>query len=368
MDTMQTTSSHTKSSETTDEVYRLLTSRSIELSDPTEAMEFFYAQGWTDGLPVVPPTPERVSEFLAYSGNLPSDVLGMIPARNRVITAEKVAINAVMAGCLPSYMPVIVAAIEAMCQEPFNLHGISATTGGTAPLLIVNGTIAQQLNINSGVNCFGPGVRANATIGRAIRLILMNVGGSIPGVLDKACLGHPGKYSYCIAEDEENSPWEPLSVERGIPAEISAVTVFAGEAPHYVNSQAGGTSERLIGSIVNTMMGVMYRGGNWVLVLCPEHVTIFKQEGWTKRQIRQALYERATRPLAEFKRLNGLADSAISAQDEQTVYRYVTNLDDVLIVTAGGKAGGFSAIIPPWAAGADSMAVTRAIGVCIDCD
>src|SRR5579863_2921997 len=150
---------------------RVLTSRHIELelSDPVDAIEYFYQQGWTDGLPVVPPTPARVLEFLEYAGNLPGDILGVIPARNRVITAEKVAINAVMAGCLPNYMPVIVAAIEAMCQEQFNLHGISATTGGTAPLLIVNGPASLQLNINSGVNLFGPGVRANATIGRAIR-------------------------------------------------------------------------------------------------------------------------------------------------------------------------------------------------------
>ncbi len=181
-------------------------------------MEYFYEQGWTDGLPVVPPTPEKVSEFLEYGNKFPGDILGMIPARNRIITAEKVAINAVMAGCLPNYMPVIVAALEAMCQEAFNLHGITATTGGTAPLLIVNGPAAQQLNINGGVNCFGPGVRANATIGRAIRLMLMNVCGSVPGVLDKACLGHPGKYSYCIAEDEENNPWEPSECESRHPA------------------------------------------------------------------------------------------------------------------------------------------------------
>src|SRR3989440_2529207 len=246
-----------------------LTSRRIELTDPAEAMEFFYQQGWSDGLPVVPPTPARVREFLEYSGNFPGDILGMIPARNRVIPAEKVAINAVMAGCLPNYMPVIVAAIEAMCQEEFNLHGISATTGGTAPLLIINGPVVQQLNINSGVNCFGPGVRANATIGRAMRLILMNVCGSIPGVLDKSCLGHPGKYSYCIAEDEEGNPWEPLSTERAMPPEVSAVTVCAGEAPHFVNSQVGGTGERLIGSIVNTMMGTVYLGGKWGLGLWP---------------------------------------------------------------------------------------------------
>jgi hypothetical protein len=239
MDTAQS-SSHIDASP--GEAGTALTSRRIEVSDPAEAMEYFYQQGWTDGLPVAPPTPERVREFLEYAGNLPGDILGMIPARNRVITAEKVAINAVMAGCLPNYMPVIVAAVEAMCQEEFNLHGISATTGGTAPLLIVNGPAAQQLNINCGVNCFGPGVRANATIGRAIRLILMNVGGSIPGVLDKSTLGHPGKYSYCIAEDEKGNPWGPLSVERGMPEDVSAVTVFAGEAPHYVNSQLGGTT------------------------------------------------------------------------------------------------------------------------------
>ncbi len=364
---MDTISSPTHSE--TDDV-RMLTSRRIELSDPAEAMEFFYQQGWTDGLPIVPPTPERVSEFLNFAGKLPGDILGMIPARNRVITAEKVAINAVMAGCLPSYMPVIVTAFEAMCQDEFNLHGISATTGGTAPLLIINGPIAQQLNINSGVNCFGPGVRANATIGRAIRLILMNVGGSIPGVLDKACLGHPGKYSYCIAEDEAGNPWGPLSVDRGIPADpdISAVTVFAGESPHFVNNQAGGSGKRIIGSIINTMMGTLYRGGNWVLVLCPEHVTVFKHEGWTKAQIREAVHERAVRSLAEFKRLNGLPDSMINKEDEQAIQRNIDTPEDLLIVTAGGKAGGFSAVIPPWAAGADSRPVTMAIGVCIDCD
>src|SRR5579859_4380610 len=164
MDSAQISSQLTGSHSETDGT---LTSRRIVLDDPAEAIEYFYQQGWTDGLPVVPPTPKRVSEFLEFSGNLPGDILGMIPARNRVITAEKVAINAVMAGCLPNYMPVIVAAIEAMSQEVFNLHGISATTGGTAPLLIVNGPAVQQLNINFGVNCFGPGVRANATIGRA---------------------------------------------------------------------------------------------------------------------------------------------------------------------------------------------------------
>ncbi len=156
-------------------------------------------------------------------------------------------------------------------------------------------------------------------------------------------------------------------MNRGIPPEISSVTVFAGEAPHYVNSQAGGTGERLIGSIVNTMLGTMYRGGGWVLVLCPEHVTIFKKEGWTKQQIGEAVYERAVRPLAEYKRLNGLPDGAISEEDAHIMYRYLETPQELLIITAGGKAGGFSALVPPWAAG-DSRPVTRAIGVCIDCN
>ncbi len=349
------------------DLFQQLSSRQHELVDAAEAVEYFYAQGWTDGLPVVPPTPERVSEFLYHAGKAPDEVLGTIPPRNRVITAEKVAINAVMAGCLPSYAPVVMAAIEAMTEEQFNLHGNSASTGGSAPLLIVNGSIIQELNLNGGVNCFGPGVRANATIGRAIRLVLMNVGGTVPGLIDKSCLGHPGKYSYCIAEDESNNPWEPLSVERGIPANTSAVTVFAGEAPHYVHSPGGRTAERLVGSIVNTMMGTLYRSGCWVLVICPEHGAIFKREGWTKDQIRQAIYQKAVRPLAEYKRLAGVPDENISSSDETTPYQYLSRPENLLIITAGGGAGGFSAVIPPWAGGEESLPVTRAIGVCLDC-
>ncbi len=345
----------------------ILTSGRFELNSSAEAVEFFYRQGWTDGLPVVPPTPERVREFLYFGGKLPEDILGMIPARNRVLTAEKVAINAVMAGCLPSYMPVIVAVIEAMCQEEFNFHGHSASTGGAAPLVIVNGSIVQELNLNSGVNCFGPGVRANATIGRAIRLIMLNVGGTIPGLIDKSCLGHPGKYSYCLAEDEVGNPWGPLSVERGIPAGTSSVTVFAGEAPHYVHSPTGNTGERIVRAIANTILGTLYRSGFFVLVLCPEHVAIFKREGWTKDQIRQAIFERATRSVAEQKRLGGLPDEAIGPGEEEIVFHHPNSPEKLLIVTAGGGAGGFSAIIPPWAGGAESLPVTRAIGVCLEC-
>src|SRR5579884_2679781 len=193
-----------------------LASPRYEVPDTLEAIEFCYQQGWTDGLPVVPPTEARVAEFLAAAGLAPDAVLGTVPERGRVITAEKVAINAVMAGCLPTYLPVVVAAVQAMTADEFCLHGSMASTGGAAPLVIVNGPVRTQLGMNAGVNVFGPGTRANATIGRALRLVLLNVCDAQPGVLDQATLGHPGKYAYCIAEDEETTVWQPLHVERGL--------------------------------------------------------------------------------------------------------------------------------------------------------
>ncbi len=343
------------------------TSRSFELDDIHEAIEFYYEQGWTDGLPIVPPTPAKVSQFLQAGGKYPGDIIGMIPERNRVITAEKVAINAVMAGCMPDYMPVVFAAIEALCQEAFNYHGSSASTGGSAPLIIVNGPAVADLGINSGGNCFGPGVRANATIGRATRLVMVNAGGTIPGIVDRSVLGHPGKYTFCIGEDEAGNPWQPLSVERGIPAGTSAVTVFAAEAPHYVSSPASGEPLRLAEAISTNMLGTLYRSGCWVLVLCPEHVAVFKKAVWSKDDIRRAVQERTIRTVAGFKRLGGLPDADILPADEQTPFYYVPKLENLLIVTAGGMGNGISAVIPPWVGGASSMPVTRAVGVCIDC-
>ena len=194
-----------------------LVSKGFEFDDAADAVEFYFERGWADGLPVVPPTDDTVRRFLDEAGRAPSDIVATEPTRGRVITAEKVAINVVMAGCLPEYMPVVLAAIEAMDQPKFNLHAITARTMGAAVLTVVNGPVAGRLGMNSGVNVFGPGCRPNATIGRAIRLVLTNVSGASPGELDKATLGHPGKYSFCIAEAEDVSPWSPLHVERGDP-------------------------------------------------------------------------------------------------------------------------------------------------------
>ena len=242
-----------------------LTAARHTLDDPGAAIEYCYDQGWTDGLPVVPPTEERVRAFLDVMGLAPEKVVGEIPARARTIRAEKVAINAVMAGCLPDYAPVVVAAVEALCAPEHNVNGSAASTGGSAPLLIVSGPIAQRIGMNGGVNLFGPGNRANATIGRAIRLLLMNAGGATPGVMDKSTIGHPGKYSYCIAEDDDARPWPPFHTQRGLRPETSAVTVFAGEAPHYVDNHHSNDPEGVLRSVAASMVasGRLRGGANW---------------------------------------------------------------------------------------------------------
>ena len=200
-------------------------------NDVFGAVEALYELGWTDGLPVLPPTSEKVTEFLDAAGRDGSEIVGELPERRRQITAEKVAANAVMAGCKPEYMPVVLAAAEAMLAPEFNLVGPSSSMGGAATLVIVNGPIVQELGINSRNNLFGPGNRANSTIGRAMRLILMNACAAIPGLYDRSVIGHPGKFSYCIAEAETETHWTPLHVERGFSPDQSAVTLFASESP-----------------------------------------------------------------------------------------------------------------------------------------
>ena len=214
-----------------------------EAADPIAAIELCYSQGWTDGLPVMPPTDERVAAFLGHLQRGRDEMLGGVPERRRFVTVEQVAANAVMAGCLPEYAPVVVAAVEAILQPRFNLVGPSASLGGSGILLMVNGPVVEQLQMNCRNNLFGPGNRANATIGRAIRLVLMNTCGAIPGLFDRSCLGHPGKYSYCIGENEPDSPWLPLHVERGCAAGTSAVTAFACEGPRQVRNGLSQTPE-----------------------------------------------------------------------------------------------------------------------------
>jgi hypothetical protein len=214
--------------------------------DESEAVEFYYDRGWSDGLPVVPPTEERVRAMLAGAGLEPGEQIAFIETRQAAITAEKAAINAVMAGCRPEYMPVIVAALEAMADPVYGYHGPATSTGGAAVLMVINGPAALELDINSGDNLLGPGWRANATIGRAVRLIMRNVIGTLPGTLDRSTIGHAGKYTFCFAEDEKNSPWTPLHVEGGFRPEQSTVTIFAALAPHQWYNHLSNTGEGVL--------------------------------------------------------------------------------------------------------------------------
>jgi hypothetical protein len=254
--------------------------------------------------------------MLEAGGYRGGDLIANMPSRKVAVTAEKVAINAVMAGCRPEYMPVLLAALEAMADPAFTLHGAITSTGGSATLVVVNGPIRQRLGFNAAGNVFGPGWRANATIGRAIRLITLNCLGALPGLLDRSTQGHPGKYSYCIAELEEANPWEPLHVTRGLPRESSAVTVFAAEGPHNVLSHYGETAEAVVVALADAMAGLgSFSPGESFIVLAPEHVQILARDGWTKPRLREALYARARRTRADLKRGGKLA-GAVEPGDE----------------------------------------------------
>ena len=339
-----------------------LTSKRLEVTGTIEdAIELCYRQGWTDGLPVIPPTEEKVMRFLDYAGRHPSDVIGVEPVRGRVITAEKIAINALMAGCLAEYMPVVIAAVECMVQPEFSLHGSSASTGGSAPLLVINGPIRQRLGFASGHNLFGPGPdrRTNATVGRAIRLLLINVLENHPGVLDRSTLGHPGKYSYCIAEDEENSPWEPLHVERGFPSEASTVTVFAALGPSQVDLVGAGTPEMVLTAVADSMLAFGRGHGEILLIMAQEHGGFIKEADWSKAQVRDFLFQKARRSAGEWAAIHKAEVPAPGTESEMVPV--CRTPESVVLLAGGGSGGPWSALIPRWSKGVGSHSVIREI-------
>jgi hypothetical protein len=339
-----------------------ITAESYEVADAFEANELFQRNGWTDGLPIVPPTEAGVTRFLHAAGLQPDDVVGVEPVRRRRITAEKLAIAAVMAGCLPEYMPVVVAAVKAMCAPEFGLHGTTASTGGSAPFIVVNGPIRTRLGMNATHNALANASRANATIGRSIRLFLINVLGGIPGQLDRSTLGHPGKYTFCVAEDEEDSAWIPLAQERGVPPGQSAVTVLSVESPHQImNEWTHDPAEVLdtyAAAIRANMLTYSIWEGNYALVVPKQHRQIFTAAGWDKRRIREYVYETAHVKRREWRTVGKRAVAGL--KDEDRTYRALRSPDDLLVVAAGGPAGAFGAILPPWY-GKKSLAVTAPI-------
>lgn len=336
-----------------------LASASYEVADPFEANELYQRNGWTDGLPIVPPTESAVRAFLDAASLTADALIGTEPVRRRRIRAEKVAIAAVMAGCLPEYMPVVIAVVKAMCEPQFGLHGCTASTGGSAPFIVVNGPIRTALGMNATHNALANASRANATIGRSIRLLILNVLGGIPGHLDRSTLGHPGKFTFCVAEDEEDSPWLPLSVERGVPAGTSAVTVLAVESPHQIMNEWTHDPEDILetyaAAIRANMLTYSIWEGNYAIVVPKQHRQIIAAARWTKQNIREYVYERARVLRKEWR---GVGKAAVAGRkDEERLHRALRTPDDLLVVAAGGPAGGFGAIVPPWY-GHKSLAVT----------
>jgi hypothetical protein len=342
-----------------------LRSRRIEIAELEDEMEAMFDRGWTDGLPVVPPTEARVLRMLEGTTRDPADMVAVIPPDLVECTVEKVAVNAVMAGCKPEYLPVVLAAVETACTDEFNMHGLLATTYFSGPVVVVNGPIARAIGMNSGGNVLGQGNRANATIGRALQLVVRNVGGGKPGGVDRATLGNPGKYTFCFAEDEGGSPWEPLSVERGFPPGTSTVTLFAGEGPRGVVDQLSRTPESLARSLAACLRTVAHpkvpMAFDALLVVSPEHARVFREGGWDKARLRQELDEVLQLRGADIVRgAGGIAEGVPEAFADATLPKFRPG--GLLIVHAGGGAGLFSAIIGGWASGAvGSQPVTRPI-------
>ena len=340
-----------------------LQSTTYEFDDGLEVNEFYQEKGWTDGLPIVPPTALHVAACLEAAHLAPGDVIGVERVRQRRLTAEKVAVNTVMAGCRPAYMPVVVAILRAMCQEAFNMHGSTASTGGSAQFIVVNGPIRNALGMNATHNVFANGNRANATIGRAVRLVLINLLGVIPGQLDRSTLGHPGKYTFCIAEDEEDSPWTPLAQLRGVPAGQSAITVFAGAAPRQLMNEWTHDPEEILATfaaeIRHNMLTYSVWSGNYAMVIPKQLRDLITAAGWQKQDIQDFMF-RHTRLFRRAWATVGKGKIVDRSGGPNQEFRALREPSDLLVVAAGGPAGGFGAIIPPWL-GSKAQAVTQVI-------
>jgi hypothetical protein len=324
----------------------------------SDDFEVWFDKGVTDGLPVVPPTRERVETMLSATRHARDELLGEMPPNYGRLTVEKAAINAVMAGCRPEYLCVVLAAAACGCDPAFNLHGVATSTHFSAPLIVVHGPVRARIGINSSFGVFGPGYRANATIGRALRLLMINVGGAKPGGISMSTFGHPGRYTYCIGEHEEASPWPPYHVSRGLPPGSSAVTLFAGEAPHGISDHASRTARSLAGSLGWSMAGLwnskhfpLY--SHTMLLVGPEHARTFAGEGWTRDDLARYLHEtirvpyRTLLPGATHGEGTNLRFGKHPPEPDSMVSKF-PSVEELHILVAGGTAGRFSMAIPGW--------------------
>ena len=343
-----------------------LSARRVAIADGEDEMEALFERGWTDGLPVVPPTERRVLAMLEGTTRSPDEIVARVPPDLVPCTVEKIAINAVMAGCRPEYLPVVIAAVEAACTDAFNMHGLLATTMTSGPVVIVNGPIRKAIGMNSGRNVFGQGNRANSSIGRALQLVVRNVGGGRPGEVDRATFGNPGKLSFCFAEDEEGSPWPPLSTDLGARPGASTVTLFPGEGPRTIVDQAARDPESLARSYAVNLRSLHHPKAvmafDCLLAIGPEHARVFAEAGWSKQQLLDRLHALLVIPKAELVRgAGGIAEGIPESVPVDALPKFKPG--GILIVHCGGEAGLFSAMIGGWVNGEmGSQPVVQEIG------
>lgn len=345
-----------------------LHSRTFEVDDDA-LQELCHGRGWTDGLPVVAPTPARVRAMLDWAGSAPDYVAGIESVKLRPLTAEKIAVNAILAGCIPADFPVVLAAVDAICHPEFLVHGATASTGGCAVLLVVNGPIRHQLGMSSAHSVLSGPDRASVCIGRAVRLVLRNLLDARPGGLDRSTLGHPGKLSWCMAEDEEGgAPWLSLAAERGVPSGLSSVTAFAASGPRQIMNEWTTNPVDLLTTIVAeikaTMLHYSIWAGNYAVVFPPQLRTVLHSAGWSKADVREFIYEHAVVRRSDWEQVGKKA--VVNGHNRDREYRALPTPEHLLVLSAGGEAGGFAAVIPPWL-GPKSAAVTAGVGACFNC-
>jgi hypothetical protein len=350
-----------------------LSSERLTAADEYEAAELLIRTGKTDGLPIVVPTVARVEAMLAATGLDPDVVIGEVGPSDGVATVEKVAINAVMAGCLPDVFPIVLAAVEAVCEPAFGLASVQATTHSLGPIIIVNGPARERCGVQWGVGALGPGHRANATIGRALRLVLLNVGGGAPGLGDMASLGSPAKFTCCLAEAEEDSPFEPLHVSRGWRPDDSVVTVIAGESPHsiFCNFNEVRDPDTFLRIVASSMTAagtnnIHIRKGMVGLIMNPLHAGAFRQAGLDRAYIQRRLFE-----LAVIRRrdLRAIAGAMVDAGEDDDVLHVVPTPEDFLVFVAGEEGGAYSAWIPTWCGGSfGNVAISKPVRFDDGCD
>ena len=332
---------------------KLLSSRNIQLADLEDDAEGCYERGWSDGLPVIPPTRVRVIRMLKGTDRSPGEIIGNIPPDNAPCTIEKVAINAVLAGCKPEYFPIVLASVQAALQDKFCMHGLLCTTYFSGPVMIVNGPVVQQVGLNNGINALGQGSRAKATIGRALQLLIRNVGGGVPGGIDRAVMGNPGKYTFCFAEDESDADWSTLAQDRGFERSESVINLFAGEGLQPIVDQKSRDPDSLARNMAASLRAVvntkLYGVADAVLVVCPEHRRVFREGGWNKDDLKNALYDNLMTPGSELiLGAQGIAEGMPEKFENKVIGKFRD--DGLHITSAGSKAGMFSAIISGWVA------------------